>query len=1738
MFDELSQRPTDFGLAPPLLPNLDQSLLLSTTARWRDCHDQWLDLMTQDPPSMLDEQWWSARARGTPVTRKAHAIGLYRQHFEVSSHWAFANGTLAEGQIEALQTLIDPTAPATCTVSVQQLRLKGAERPTVELAGALLITLCGDPAAPLLLYLPSSTLAWISFHDRLALQGWLIEQQPQLLGQQRLESPGINIEYSALEAAALTQSAEALLTQFKRLAPDRQRRETVLSLPPERPAIDGPDDLAPFYQLSPDIPLGQRLRALSLQQSALEHLLGSDVEGDRHVPQLHRLQQRLDDLATAEQASQVAATQLLNPDNDLQMLELRHKTHPHYTALYQARLNGLRAEAELQASLKQISGEEHQWLKSVLDAPAQPRPTEVVVARLMLAVTDTEHGASHPQTQELDGVLLFCQPSALLPSSDQSLLLYWPGRFGGLQRFASRQALEATLFKIPAHATTQALHILALNTDPFEYGLQMQLYACVQQASQILTANPLPSRAAQRSSALEELREQAIARLTVPASPSRELSYTHLVEQNHSAALADRLPSWLRALPEARRKALKTLFSAYIKAMKDSHRLLERELPSRDTFSRNAIFADLQQTFGLTENVEVVLDVPDATTWRKEVIEGPAPGTPQRNTLIASTQRSKLPLADLLQGNIDQSMWWRLSFMQVEVSGGVEAQRRKVKAAITPPWLRKLVARQDLAGKYEALIRQAFLGPPGEPAFDNAWRRECLSEPWRLMLKLHGAFALLRGDITADGQQILDIAIDADSRAAYTPHGRRIVLLPAHLSAGGDDTHGQGPSTLAGVTFIEEQISQQTLLYLPDSPDGVFLRQFDSLEEARKALYNLCLQTAVPAYLAGRAITGDADRHVSRINQALLKNFDAIIGTGQAWPASTSLATHMLNVHMGRLLQAHRVTSRSNDALYLETVALQSGTLFNYLKMAVGMVPFVGSAIALYDAWSSANLAVAAFLRGDVGHGLAEVEAVLLSLIDAAMDVLPGTNVARSARSLTRLRQLQTLGRRPASLVASTQRRARYSLERFKGYEYERPISLAGLQPGSEGMYRNVYRHSDGDFIISHGRIYRVELSQSPPQWRLSATSTRTYKQPIALDEAGHWNSHYAVYGTTIAGGGVGGGAVLGHMADGLDPLWPAAIRGWLPRWWVDRQLRRQLALSHSIDATTRRLNTQTQSSGQLLERYQALTVAERRPLQARVDAACVNDIDVAQAAYQDLTELLPLSHGRKRVQIENFQSRCAWVVVDRTIQRLNVSRARLLEYLSKIEEMVAESDATPFTDSAAHLALMTRRKGVRKQFLKEFEHLHSTTEQANLWNTRITHRSQKAVVADNISAINEYLGEVTCDYLKTSNILELITHYDAIDDLSWSYFQVQMKKARSKVGRALMTQHYLPEVNATQVQRNRVLEDCLETYAGFRRQLNAWCLGYPQHLDLEQVTPFLDGLSKIETHARQAIKHRQPIKAKGNSGRQLFETEDNQLLIGTQTIDAVTRQKRFTIEGLDGYRETWLPRSSGKYLLHTASAPAAPVMQTDIQPLLKEARKRLASVPAYRNKVMGYTRQDMLPVDLEHMLSSEALELSTRADTIERLSPDESLVLQLNTQAQQLRDAGRTLRVEQSLRSQTPTEGYLDYLLQQKVVDIRKDGGLRAQGKRADGRQDFLQEYEVRDLTSNPPRTLWYAHFHYTSDKVPFQDFVKAHLKLPAQRHLGLQWQQAQAAGGAQVEAIWRGDIGKPLGTRLFSAL
>jgi hypothetical protein len=1721
----------DFGLDQRLQPHVDQNLHLLATARLNDCHQQWLDLMAHHP-RQPESAWWGARAPGTALSRRDHALSLYHLHFEAAIQWADAEGKLDSAQRHRLAQLLTPSSKIAADLRVAQPVLNRVDNSRLRLYGTLLIQL----EETVLLYLPAHPQPLIRFEQQTDLERWLIDQHPDPLRTTSLDfiefgnDPLTRGVEPLMSTSASTGAGWAALNKFFPVAP---------TLPESaEPTVD---EVTPFGLLVADIPLELRRQTLAREQRALDRLLGETAAADLNSPQRQQLAQQFDALSEARQASHDAASALLDNREPLKMLELRHATNVHYHALLQARIAGLRIEVELQRVLDHLSVEEHRRIIALLDAPERnPQLVDGVIARVSLSAADQDL----PHIEDLHGVLIIAASLALEPGSTESLLLYWPGQFGGLQRFDSRLALEQNLFKRSPNDHELALHLTPLKSDPLAWSLDQQLYQCEQQAAQILHDNPLPTHASERNSEMEKLREQHLPRLTLPLAQARERAFAERQEQDHSAALAGNLPAWFDNVDGAHRARIKTLISHYLVAIRRAHALLERELPPRQAFAEKRIDARLRTDFSLGARVSVSLDLPDSTVWQKNLIEGAAPGTPQRNVLTASARRSDITLEQLAQDNIDQDMWWRLLFMRLKVSTEDAADRRSIEAGLKPAYLRKLVTELDLPVRYESLIRQTFFGTPAEPAFQQAWRRECLSEPWRLMLKLQGEFALLQGHIDSAGHDLLKIAIDATTPEAYAVDGQRIALLPAHLTVGGEDTAHQGPSTLTGVTFIVEQTAGLTLLYLPDSSDAIFLRQYETLEQARLDLFKRCADSKMVNYLAGRAVSGDFASHVSRIEQAQLRNFDALIGVGMAWPATTSLANHLLNVHMGRLLEAHRNSSRSNDALYLEHCALKSGALFNYLKMAIGMLPFIGAAVALYDAWNSANLAVAAFLRGEIGQGLAEVEAVLLSLIDAAMDVLPGTvSAPAAARLVTRRRQRAAWGK-PAAIPTSWQW-ARQSLDRFKGYEYEHEISLAGLHPATHGVYRNVYRHVDGDFIVRQGRTYRVQLGDAPRGWRLYGTWLRGYKQPIALDESGQWNTHYAVFGTVMEGGGAGGGAVLGHLAEGMDPLWPAPIRQWLPRWWTDRQLRRQLTLTNTADAYTRRLDTQTRSSNQLLERYNRLlerdnqlSIAERQSLEATVDAACLNDIGLAQELYQNVAELLPLSHGRKRLLLEDIQSRCAWAQVDRSIQRAAISRQRLLEHLNSVDALVAQSDATPFDDTTAHLSLMAQRKVVRKNFLKEFDHQHGLIEQANLWNSRITNRAHKAKMTAELAPLNQRFGETTHYYLRTAHILEIITHYEAVDDLSWVYFHVQLKEARVKVGRALLTQHHLPDVQASLAQRNRVIEDCLDTYAGFRRQLNAWTLGYPQHLDLEQVKAFLDGLTKVEQHARQAIRQRPAIKPKEAGGKQLFETEDNQLLIGIESIDAGTRQKRFTIEGIDGYQETWLPRSSGKYHLHAQPAASAPPLPANVQPLLKEARKRLAGVQAYNSKVTGYARQDMLPVDLEHMLGSEATELSTRANAIARLSPAEPLVVQLQDQAQELISLGRTLRIDQSLRSRTPTEGYLDYLLQQKMLDIRKEGAMRALGKRADGRKDFLQEYEVRDLTANPPRTLWYAHFHYTSDKVPFHDFVKAHLKLPEQRNLGLQWQQAQATSGAQVEAIWRGDIGKPLGIQHFANL
>lgn len=1721
----------------PLDPQCRVTGLPATHALFALTPQQLLErLKALDLEKALDSDWnqyWEARAPGTPLSRRERANQLYRQHFEATVLTAVAQRrvTLEQRRVTleqrlSLIALMDATTRE-ATVTCEQISLVLSNGSKVKFPAAWIIGF-GDQLPVHWLYLPLRPEAFQGFAQRSDLEGWISAQSLVPGG---LPQSGLRFEYSP-RALPLTTGMSDLLTHFRQARvnalrngspgkpdftehgrqaldvadrTDRQRQGAAVFGAPPVPATDSDEDdeQSLFGSLYADIPLAQRQAALKRQREALEARLAASGD-DAALQPIKDLQQTLE---TAEQAADNAATALLGRSRPLDLATFNRE----FTALHQAHKAGLLAEADLQKLLEQINSEEHQLIKALLD-PADPPGDDCVAASLVLATSETADG---PTTETLNGPFVMTRADALLdPMAPHSLLLYWPGTGGGLQRFANRRALESQMFTIAEQDNSLTLRLKKISGDPLHYALN-QLTSEFEEQAGTLRERPGESPVTpERSGPMLALRERFRATLQVPVHAARNLALAHLLEQNRSASLAVNLPHWQRNLPASERSNLKTQIQAYIAAMHRSHQLLTRALPPRNDFTRQRLHQRLCQDFSVQGAFSVQIDLPDSVKLQNHLSDGSSMGTPQKLVAVPSATRSKVSLEDLAQSNIDntpsmrlESESLRLLFMKVEVSAADNKVREALSTGITHEYLCTILPDLDLPKAYEQTIRDAFMGGLDESAFGREHRRECLLEPWRLMLKMQGECARLQQHINHAEWQIFNIAIDADTTHAWTTGTRRIVLLPAFLRAGGQDTPNQGPVTLSGVTFIQEQISGTTLLYLPDSPDDQVLRRYDSLEEARQALFKLCELDSWGSYLAGRALQGDVRAHEKRLGQAIVKKYDAMIGVGMPWPATTSFASHLLNAHMGRLIEAHRGTSRSNDALYMERYALKGPRAFNYLKMALGLLPFVGVAFSLYDAWTSANQAVAAFLRGNVGDGLAEVESTLLSLIDAAMDLLPGevavSAISRTARSLTRARHLRRLAQSAGALHAPSRRQARHLVARFAGYEYEKPISLAGLEPASEGLYRGIYRHADGDFILRQGRIFEVQRSNNADNWRLRGTSTKTYKQPIALDETGQWDTWFGIHGTTVEGGVLGGGNVAGYLVDTADSFWPQAIRQRLPRWLVASDIARQLRLTREADWLADQLEASGVRSDAAINRYGSASQADRPSLVQASEAACVSDIQIATRQYEKLQELMPLTKGNKQRALLEIQSKCASLMTDRYWRRAYHLSQSSIDITRRIDELHQAIDNLPSDALAQRVKTLEEIRTLRVDYLRRLNQMEQLKGDINYWYERIRVKAHKETRTALVEDINTKQSDANLQFLKTSQRLEIVKRHGRIDDVSWFDLLEQAHELRTHVDRALYTQFNLRNSDATRIQRSQILRNCVDLYTRFRREMNIWTATYPQHFHLEEVPPLLSGLEWLTERARKnIIEEPAPVPA-GQPAQKVFTTADNQLLHGIERWEPTTQKRQYVSTGRGGYEEIWEQGSDGHYRLLNPrnEAPGAPASM-NLQALLLDAQRRLDAQTTYRTRVESYAEQDMLPVDLQHMMDSEASELNRRAARIEALAEQHPIVTQLRNKASELALTGRALRTRQSLTSQKPTDGMLEDLIAQNAVVIRKTSPLKHLGKR-NGRNDYLQEYEIWDTTLSPAELLWYAHFHYRSTTRAFRSFEKAHLKLPHHRFL-----------------------------------
>lgn len=180
------------------------------------------------------------------------------------------------------------------------------------------------------------------------------------------------------------------------------------------------------------------------------------------------------------------------------------------------------------------------------------------------------------------------------------------------------------------------------------------------------------------------------------------------------------------------------------------------------------------------------------------------------------------------------------------------------------------------------------------------------------------------------------------------------------------------------------------------------------------------------------------------------------------------------------------------------------------------------------------------------------------------------------------------------------------------------------------------------------------------------------------------------------------------------------------------------------------------------------------------------------------------------------------------------------------------------------------------------------------------------------------------------------------------------------------------------------------------------------------------------------------------------------------------------------------------------------------------------------------------IPVEIEELFQHKADLLGQAARSLEQAvlrsnSTDgpskaaSSLTTELNKARERLYAEGNRIRIEMT-KDQPPTAARVQWLLSKDEIDIVRS----AERRRLKGpRKDYLQEYELRERRTQ--KTLWYAHFHYTSLDAPADAFTAAHLKLREQRLMAGAFDLRTATSNPQVIAIYRSEISPQLARELF---
>ncbi|MFG0679379.1 hypothetical protein ACF8GB_02435 [Pseudomonas sp. xss_4] len=1679
--------------------------------------------------------YWAARMPGTAVSRQSHASTLLREHFERSLDIAYGLGKL---EITAWLTA------RRATPSFAQLQWQPTGAPTLNSVAAIVVE--PEPEATgWLLYIPGLTTCTVPFNDLQHLRTWVFENRhifwsdprwPITLGSSDnvLITPLHGDGFSALMAETLAQQ-EGLIDhhllqacQTHAIDPldwtdlqawENKRNAIVAGALPENLAAQiaqvCADDAAMAAQevhfacLEQHLPIAWRQQRVEQQEALLEGYLKGDIAPTSAKVTLLREQQVAQDLLKSTLDTYLLA--LPEPVSSV-MLQQPAGDIPRRTQIAEWLCKALLAEARLQHTLGELTATHLGWVEHLVDRPepSLQRPVQVRA----LAVT------SAGQRWVLSGYITVRElPAETGQAHDPSLLLYRPGQRGGLLMFADEPALERSLLAtldgawadalleaahasdgVPLHASLSNAPTFAFEHPPVDGHFMLH---CVDAIAAALPADTSCEQARQRLCISEHL-----ARLT---------AFARFAEKNRSSHFQQNLPR-LSHLDAQQIAAVAAQIETLQASLHTSASLLALSLQPRDQFARQLLKDYLQTEFGVQDAGQITLDIADSVTISKVVTgQSAAGGAGARDVPIFSTARSDVPLETFIMVALDEHRRLRLGNATVKF----EPANPYLAARLTPARIAALVTELDAAGRFETHIVQAYLGLEHETPWQVAWRQETLRAPYEHRLKL---LLLSRpASLDASGQRMLETFYNEQvaAGAARTLAYHSLELKPGVAADGSSDS-----VALSGITLVQGQTSP-VLLYMPDAPNGKVVSQYSDSDAACQALQSMALDKAMARYLAEQTLSGDPDEHERYIDAALKSGFHGFIGIGIA--RLESLPTYEARQGMGALIRTHRNTSRSQADVALAAPQVFDHYFFMGLRMVLGVLPGVGTGLALFDGWQAATAAVTAFEQRNLEEGLMHLVSLLQSLSDAVLTMAPtGAAIGKpaiTARLLAQQRQrLQPL--RQVSGIPQPTHSA------FGGYETDLPIGpmKRSSLPQGAGVFEHTATRQT--YITRNAAWYAVEWDAAYLTWRLKPHGMRSYRQPVRLSEHGVWETPGRLSGLLVDSALRGGGGALTTLLNHGVAYWRRAMRA-QPRRLTG------LELAHDINDELVRCRSRL-AQKQAAYRAAVEAVAEGTQPTDGQRAAYVNArTQLAEEVQgniafneQAVARLREQRATLARADYVRFKTLCEENIVEMAVLDMHLVSARFTFATNQIKlaysAVQALAESTVPTSVAKRLTqntLAANREMVLT--LMEAERLATSHQvrrralQGNTLSTYMARAQQTGLVLDlsNIRVVRASILSVTL--FKASAVEH--PHMGAF----MTHFHEQGVALRS----TLYSQVQLPQARLSRAQERTFLSHARSRYVRYLNHLTAWednftdLLAPAETLSFRQLMREL--IDEIDANLAKASSARPSTDhpPRGASRPRLFETVEGPL-IGNEFVERGQARMRINQPNSEQPHTVYAKSENGKWQ-QVANEPQMPT--PPLSSLLETASARLAAIDQQRAKLHQYRKPQTLPVDLEDIAEGHAQQLRFLGESIRRKAGTSlnashlALIQQLDTAAAEMHALGRQLRIAQSKASSKPTVAYLEYLVEQQEVELGWSRTLNPKRDRKGNPVEYLEEYRIVDRASGQP--LWYAHFHFRHK--PSSGFTRleaGHLKLASERDLG--------------EGAWRAAMTEAQANKLFGSL